>query len=302
MTAPDRWCAAFPGREAVSKGLDSSFYKDCRSAKLVFEEAGDYFATDMAGICYFQNDIQTQWVTICLVTHCYAVYSVAAERYGLPVALAGYSQGEFTACAASGAVSFTDILGLIYRLERILEATKTEDECMYRLVDIDIGLLEKCCEEIDHTGANIKVSAYISDAQNIISGERDCVEKAIALAKKHGARWAIDLNCDRAYHSPLCREAAEKARWHFGNIALSEAKIPVYSCYDGEKSRHSAGIVNKLSKQIDNPIRWKKIIKNLITDGVTRLVEPGPGCTVSANSRISDERMNCVWIGSVNDL
>jgi len=302
MNKTDRWCAAFPGREAAAKGLDNSFYQNFKRVKLIFEEASDYFKKDIAKICYSSDQIQAKWQTIGLVIHCYSIYHIVIEKYGLPNALAGYSQGEFTACAASGIAALTDILGLIKQLEKILESTKTEDEGMYRMVDIDTGTLEKCCKQVDQTGLKLNISSYVSDTQNIISGKKSDMKEAITLAKKQGARWAINLNSDRAYHSPLCNAAAQKAKKYFNNVRLSETFTPVYSCYDGEKSTDSETIFNQLSKQINHPIRWKKIVKNLIGENSLKLIELGPGCTISANSRISDERMNCVWIGTVTDL
>jgi len=296
------WCIAFPGREALLKGLDDSFYNNYAIVKSLFDEASEYLKFNLKSTCYFGSFIEHEWQTICLVTHCYAIYQVISKMYGMPKVLSGYSQGEFTACTAAGVFSFPEVLGLIYNLEKLLNDEKTSDECMYRIVDIDIKTLEECCRKVDESGENICISAYISETQNIVSGKKAYIDKVIRLAKDNGARWAINLHSNKAYHSHLCNEAAIKAKQYFNNMMLSPVKISVYSCYDGEENRNESVLCNKLSKQINHPIQWKKIIKNLVGHGVTELLEIGPGCTVSANSRIADTRMNCKWIGCIKDL
>ncbi|MFQ9799328.1 MAG: hypothetical protein ACLR23_10775 [Clostridia bacterium] len=44
--------AAFPGREAVAKGLDSTVFKNAAAARRVFRRASEYCAVDMVSLCY----------------------------------------------------------------------------------------------------------------------------------------------------------------------------------------------------------------------------------------------------------
>lgn len=293
---------AFPGREAVVKGLNNSFTDKYTLSKQVFEKASDFMKYDIAKVCYSGTLIDEKWKTICLITHCVAIYKVFESLYGIPAAFTGYSQGEFAACTASGVFEFPEILGLVYHLECLLYSDKCNNEGMFRLVDITTDILMECCHTVDNREINVNISAYISDTQNIISGKLDYVKKVIELAKLHGARWAIDLHADRAYHSSLCNNPAQMARPYFEEARTWDAIAPVYSCYDGMRCLDGAVIKDKLSMQINHPIQWSKIITNAINDGILNLVELGPGCTVSANTRIADSRMNCRWVGEIDDL
>ncbi|GFI55683.1 malonyl CoA-acyl carrier protein transacylase [Clostridiales bacterium] len=295
------WCAAFPGRDALTKELDQNFYNTYTSVKKRFAQASQYFRTDIAKICY-SGEIPTKWQTVCLVTHCLSIYQVAAEQYGPPCCAIGYSQGEFTACLACGAASFIPMLHLIFQLEYILQSQSAADECMYRIIGLDTAILKECCKQIDPTGEKICISSYISKDQNIISGKKDKTEHAAAIAKQKGARWALNLHSPRAYHSPLCDAAASQAKKYFSSTPFKEATLPVYSCIDGSNSKSGTDIRRKLAVQINHPIQWRKISQNLTKGGVFHLIECGPGCTVSANTRIADERIQCKWIGSINDL
>lgn len=296
------WCIAFPGREAVLKGMNDSFYRSCNEIRLLYKEAGEYLKKDLSKLCYSNSVIPNEWENICLITHCYSIYKVIIQRYGLPGAVAGYSQGEFTAATAAGVFSFPEVLELIHKLESLLRSEKGESECMYRLIDIETSLLEDICNSVDRAGLNVCISSYISHNQNIISGKRKYVDKVIDLAKVHGARWAIDLKTDMAYHSPLCNHIRNKAEKLFLYQKLNQATFPVYSCLDGDKSPRETLISEKLSLQINHPIQWNRIVKDMINSGFATMIELGPGCTVCANTRIADNRLNCRWIGSMDDL
>lgn len=296
------WCAAFPGREAVLKGLDKSFYRDFTLVRNIFEEADEILKVKLEKFCYTNEKIEFTWQTICLVTHCYAIYKVMEVIYGKPNAFVGYSQGEFTAFAASDIIKFSEILLLIKSLENILYEEKVIGECMYRIVNVDILELLKACRIVDNYGNKVSVSSYISDKQNIISGLRNNVMEVIQILKRQKNIWAIDLHSDRAYHSPMCNQIAEKSKSLFNKVQFYTPSIPVFNCYDGLKNQDKNLLKEKLSKQINHPIRWNRIIKGLVESNIFNLVEIGPGCTVSGNSRIAHERINCSWIGSTDNL
>lgn len=298
----DNCCVAFPGREAVEKGLDDSFYMESKIVKDIFEIANTQFKMNFFRLCYRTFSIPEEWKTICLMIHCYSIYSYLQAHYGTPMAFAGYSQGEFTACAAAHVFKFTEILQLVYQLEILLKEEKTQKECMYRIIDITAEQLEAICRVVDVTYHDVCVSAYISDMQNIISGKKNAVKEVILLAKKRGARWAIELTADRAYHSPLCKKVAEKARMLFAQTPCMNTNIAVFSCRTGTAEKQGSKIREYLSQQIYHPLRWKNIVDNLSCEHIQNLVEIGPGCTVSANTRLADKNINCRWIGSMSDL
>ncbi len=296
------YCYAFPGRDAIRGGLSPSFYQKYEAVRKIFREASDYVEEDIADLSFGTAAIEQKWQTVCLVTHSYSIYEIVRQQYGEPEVFAGYSQGEFTACTAAGAFRFPDVLGLISSLEAILAKEKGKEESMYRIVDMSPEKLDEICKQVDETGKNVCVSAYISDSQNIISGKNEFIYQVIDAVKKDGARWAIRIMTDRGYHSPLCGEAARHAKEYFDRAILSKTCLPVYSCYDGQKSINPVCARDRLSRQIDHPIRWNQIVSQLLKEGIHQLIEIGPGCTVSGNTRICNDEMSCRWIGKAEEL
>ena len=294
--------AAFPGREAVAKGLDSTVYKKAASAQKVFRWASEYCAKDLASICYGAEKNEGPWMTVGLVTHCYGIYRTLEEWRGRPKAFAGYSQGEFTACAAAGVFEFPEILGLILGLEQILEEESPADEAMIRVMDLDQKVLQECCQQYQESGKQVYISAYLSDTQNIISGKQPDLQELVQELKKRGARWTLPLPVKRGYHSPLCQASAEKARKFFLRMQMYSPSNPVYSCYDGQRSADPYTIRDKLSRQVQHPIHWKTLADNCVSDGIRSLIEIGPGCTVSGNTRIANPNIACQWVKTMNEV
>lgn len=294
-------CIVFPGRDAVQKGFNPSFYNKDSCVKKIFEEASDFLHISLNQICYSGQPIDDKWQTLCLVVHCYSMYQVVKKYFETPKAVAGYSQGEFTACMCSGAFQFPEILGLIQYLEEVLLEERIYNTCMKRIVGIPVERLEQICHYVDASGDNVAISSYISEEQNIISGKESYVEQVVIQAKEEGARWAIPLS-NQTFHCKLYCDIAKKVRPSFQKMPLGEAVVPVYSCYDGESSMDSYAIRDKVSKQLDHAIQWRKIIANLTDNKIFTMLELGPGCTTSGNSRLADGRMHCSWVESVDDL
>lgn len=292
---------AFPGREAFTKSLDDSFYREYPEARACFELVGDAFHQDFAAYCYREEPVPAVWKGIALAVHCYAVYQVIKRRFSAPVGFVGYSQGEFIACAGAEAAGFLPILNTMVHLEGILQEPTARKQDMFRIMELERSTLDRCCREASD-GGYVGISAYICGDQHVISGEQPALQRAVRLAKKKGARWALPLYTARAYHCPLCKGAQKAAQSHFAALMPRKPIYPVYSCLDGEKSVDGAELLRKLSCQINHPLRWDHLVENLNRDGVTHLWEIGPGCTVSANTRVAGGDFSYHWIHTTKDL
>ena len=61
-------------------------------------------------------------------------------------------------------------------------------------------------------------------------------------------------------------------------------------------------IRHKLSMQLDHPLQWGALVRRLQQNGVRRLLEIGPGCTVSGNTRVAAPALECRWINTAKDV
>jgi len=300
----NEYLAVFPGREAFYKGLSPSFYMQYDVVKRIFNEASDLLNEDIAMISY-GGDIKRKPIlhTACLITHCYAMYKILLKTIYDPYGVAGFSQGEFTALTAAGCLKYPDVLMLVYELERLAYESQTiRKGKMVRVVGLEIDELEKCCREADEKGEMLAVAIYLSKDQNIISGERNAVDEVVALAKKRGARWAIDLESPGAFHSPLCQSVLSHSDEIFDKYEFFDPVLPVFSCIDGQGYVNAGILKDNLKVQIAKAVKWNAVIQNVAAKNINHIVEIGPGCTVSGNSRLVQPDLKCTWINTVKDM
>ncbi|WP_176758974.1 ACP S-malonyltransferase [Alkaliphilus peptidifermentans] len=299
----NRYLAAFPGREAFYKGLSKTFIKEYTVAKKIFKEASDYMGQDLEYISYENPETKPELHTACLITHCYAMYNSIVKTIAPPTAVAGFSQGEFTALTVAESIKFPDVLNLVYRLEKLVYRSKEiMGGKMVRVVGLDIKELEKCCRQVDNKRQKVSVAIYLSNNQNIISGEKTAVEEVADLSKKRGARWTIDLESVGTFHSPLCEGILCESDLIFDQYEFSDSILPVYSCVDGRRHVKGEALKSNLRIQIAKAVRWNRIIENANEDKIKNIVEIGPGCTVSGNSRLADPDIQCTWINETKTI
>lgn len=303
MSNKIEYVVAFPARDAVAQGFCPSLYKKYSVFREVFDIASHCMGEDIYKITYEECVSRPDMHTVCLIAHSYATYKIFTQYFGLPSATIGFSQGEFTAVTVAGTLEFTQVLKLVYRLDKL--ATKNEDiknGYMARVIELDRSILNKCCRQIDSSGKFVSVGISLSQDQNVISGNREYMDKLCQVAKEAGARWVIPLNSGGAFHSALCTQILSMSDKVFDEFVFNDAMYEVYSCVDGKGEVKGKKIKDRLSRQIAMPILWNEVINNLNEKKVKHVFELGPGCTVSGNSRIICSDISYRWINRAEDL
>ena len=303
MNILDNYSIAFPARDAFYHGLSREFYDEFSEFRHTFDEASDFMNEDLLEVAYKSPKIKPELHTVCLITHCIAIYKLLLLHIEKPYAAIGFSQGEFAAVSAAGAVRFLEILKLVYELELLLiNDTAIKNGSMVRVMELEREILRECCDFVDPDGESIALSITYSNDQNVVSGKSDKIKELSKLAKEKSARWVIPLNGGGAFHSPLCREILHASKQIFDRYQFHDAEYAVFSCVDGKLSMDGKIIKEKLSQQIAMPILWDALIENQKVYGSHCILELGPGCTISGNTRIIDDTITCKWISNMNDF
>ena len=304
MNILDKYSIAFPARDAFYHGLSKEFYDEFREFRNVFDIASCFVNEDLFEVAYKNPQIKPELHTVCLITHCMALYQLLLLHIiKEPHAAIGFSQGEFAAVSAAGSVLFPNVLKLVYELELLLINDKIiRNGSMVRVMELDREILRECCNFIDPEGESIALSITYSNDQNVVSGSSDKIKELSKIAKEKGARWVIPLNGGGAFHSPLCRSILKTSKHIFNKYQFQDADYAVFSCVDGKMSSDGKSIKGNLSQQISMPIAWDTLIKNQKEYGSKYILELGPGCTISGNTRIIDDTITCKWINDMNDF
>ena len=139
----------------------------------------------------------------------------------------------------------------------------------------DSDVLE-CCAEASKTGP-VEAVNFNSPGQVVIAGEKKALAKAIELVKAKGCRRAIELAVSGPFHSSMLKPAGEKLAARLAEVALSVPEIPVIANVDVKTLANPAEIRTVLAEQVSSPVQWVKTIQKMAADGVTDIVECGPG-------------------------
>jgi len=299
----DNYSIAFPARDAFYYGLSREFYDQFIEFRDVFDLASNFMDEDLREIAYENPNIKPELHTVCFITHCIALYKLLLMYVKKPLAAIGFSQGEFTAVSAAGAVSFPEILKLVYELEILLiNNVAIKKGSMARVMELDRETLRECCSFVDPERERIAISITYSQDQNVVSGGDEEIKRLSKIAKEKGARWVIPLNGGGAFHSPLCRNILQKSGRIFDKYKFHDTEYAVFSCVDGEMAMDGESIKEKLSRQISMPIAWDTLVRNQKEYGSKCILEMGSGCTISGNTRIIDDSITCKWINNVDDF
>jgi len=274
----------FPGQGSQSVGMGYELFEQYPEARERFETANDLLDVDLLTLMFgLDSSIgdpeeelkQTAITQPALYTHSLAAMAVLQSHGVEPEMAAGHSLGEYSALAATGALSFEDGLRVVRRRgELMAKAGARRPGSMAAVMGADDSDVEAACEAALEEGEGVVQTAnYNAPGQVVISGDAEAVERATARVKGR----AIPLPVSGAFHSPLMEYAREGLREVLETVDIQSPACPVYLNVTGEPTTDPDEIRQRLMEQLLSPVRWAQSVRRMWADGATRFVEVGTG-------------------------
>ncbi len=268
----------FPGQGSQSVGMLRG-YDGLPEIKSVMAEAAEALGPEFASLLEagpperLNQTINTQPA---MVTAGHAVYRAWRSLGGpAPHMLAGHSLGEYTALVTAGALSFRDCLPLVrFRAQAMQEAVPEGQGAMAAILSLEDEKVRAACAE---AGGIVQAVNFNSPGQVVIAGEKAAVGRAIELCKAKGAKRAMALPVSAPFHSSLMKPAGERLQGYLQKLALIAPLIPVINNVDVKAETRPDDIRHALVRQAYSPVRWVEIIRKMVENGATHIVECGPG-------------------------
>jgi [acyl-carrier-protein] S-malonyltransferase len=210
----------------------------------------------------------------------------AAGELGIrPDFVAGHSLGEYTAAAASGAVSLEDGMQLVALRGKLMNEAQTETPgTMAAVIGLESDRLAELCSQASEAGV-VAPANLNTPAQIVVSGEVAGVERLMELAKEAGAEKVVPLQVGAAFHSELMKPTQAKMAEAMEGVAWSDPSVPMASNASGGLVTTADEVRQALVAQIASPVRWVDCAHTLSDAGAERYLELGPGRVLGGLTR-----------------
>lgn len=269
----------FPGQGSQFVGMGQELYDSRKDVKDLMQSANEILGFDIVSMMFrgSEEDLRKTEVTQPAIF----IHSLAALKATNAIGatmVAGHSLGEFSALVANGVLSFED--GLLLVAERAKAMQQSCDERPSSMAAV-LGLEDEVVENICRETQGIVVPAnYNCPGQLVISGATAAVEAACEKLKAAGAKRALMLPVNGAFHSPLMQSAQDRLQQAIENTKFRKSTIPVYQNITTTAVSDPDEIKKNLIAQLTGPVKWTQSVRNMIKDGARQFVEVGPGKTL----------------------
>ena len=207
-----------------------------------------------------------------------------AGRSGV-AACAGHSLGEFSALVAAGVATVDDAAALVAaRGAAMLAATEARPGTMAVVVGAGADEVGGLVDRLREQGTEVWVANLNGPGQVVVSGTADGVAAVEREAPAAGGK-VIRIPVGGAFHSPLMAPAVEPLAAAFGRVALRPATVAVVTNVDGEPHGADTDWAAIAARQVVSPVLWERSVRTLTALGCDRIVEIGPGKTLTGMVR-----------------
>ncbi len=266
----------FPGQGSQFSGMGKDLYDSSPIAHALFEEADRILGFEISKIMFEGSDEelkQTKVTQPAVFIHSVAAALALGDEFQ-PAMVAGHSLGEFSALAASGALSFESALRLVYA--RALAMQKACEKTPSTMAAV-LALPDEKVEEVCATIEGVVAANYNCPGQVVISGTKEAVAEACKRLKEAGAKRALPLAVGGGFHSPCMEMAREELAAAIATTEFHTPRCPIYQNVDAKPHTNPEEIKANLIAQLTSPVRWTQSVRAMIADGAEEFVECGPG-------------------------
>ena len=272
----------FAGQGAQSVGMGRDLYDTNAAAKAVFD-MGEAIRPGTMAMCFEgpgEELTLTQNTQPCLfLTDLACAKALEAAGVNADV-VAGFSLGEIPALAFSGAMSDEDAFKLVVRRgETMAKCSEAHPGSMVAALKMD----NETVERVAATFKEVYPVNYNCPGQLSCAGALDELDDFVASLKAEGGR-AVRLSVSGAFHTPYMQDASAALRDMLtsGQVSIKTPDIKVYANLTGEGYPADVeSIIDTVSKQCSNPVRWETTVRNMAADGIDTFIEVGAGTTLS---------------------
>ena len=302
----------FPGQGSQAVGMGKALAEAFPAARAVFDEVDAALGEKLTAIIW-EGPAETLQLTEnaqpALMAVSVAVMRVLEAEAGVDLKrdakfVAGHSLGEYSALAAAGALGLSDAARLLkLRGQAMQKAVPVGVGAMAALLGPDLEQVQKIARQAaDDTKLVCGVANDNSPGQVVVSGAKEAVERAIAIATEQGVKRSVMLPVSAPFHCALMQPAADAMEEALAKATIKQPAVPVVANVTAQPVSDAATIAKLLVQQVTATVRWRESILAMKALGVTKMYELGAGKVLAGLVKRIDKELEASSVGAPADV
>jgi [acyl-carrier-protein] S-malonyltransferase len=302
----------FPGQGSQAVGMGRALAEAFPVARHVFQEVDDALSQKLSKLMFegHESDLTlTENAQPALMAISQAVLKVLETEGKWTLAakarfVAGHSLGEYSALAAAGALSLGDAARLLkLRGQAMQKAVPVGVGAMAALLGLDLAQVKPIAEAAaKETGMVCACANDNAPGQVVVSGNKEAVERAIALAAEQGAKRSVMLPVSAPFHCALMQPAADAMGEALAQARLDVPSVPLIANVTAQPVSDPDGIRKLLVEQVTTTVRWRESVETMKAEGVTRIFELGAGKVLAGLTKRIAREIEASSVGAPEDI
>jgi [acyl-carrier-protein] S-malonyltransferase len=277
----------FPGQGSQMVGMGKEFYDKFDLVKNLFKEADDTLNFSMSKLILegpkeeLDLTANTQ-PAIFLIS--YSIYSVIRKEFNIDLSkakyFAGHSLGEYSALSCAGYLNFSETIKILrIRGDAMQNSVPKGQGGMVAVLGSKVEIIEKILKD-NEQNLTAQIANDNSEGQIVLSGKTDDLDKLIIILKENSIK-NIKLPVSAPFHCNLMNKATNIMNDELNKLNFNEGENKLISNVTANEISNTIELKELLVKQIENRVRWRESVINMINSDVNHFIEIGPGKVLS---------------------
>ena len=298
----------FPGRGSQIVGMGKDLYNKFNKVKDLFKQADDTLNFSISKFILegpkeeLDLTANTQ-PAIFLIS--YSIFNLAKNEFKLDLNkakyFAGHSLGEYSALSCAGYLDFSDTLKILrIRGDAMQNAVPKGQGGMIAVLGSSVDVIEKILTE-NKENLKVQIANDNSEGQIVLSGKTEDLEKLVKILRENSIK-NVKLPVSAPFHCDLMKNASKIMESELNKLVFRNGQNKLISNVTADEIKDLDELKMLLIKQIENRVRWRESVINMIENNVNHFIEIGPGKVLSGLVKRINRDVKIDTINSQSDI